>query len=87
MYGWCGTWPNYEMCPDQPKPWKMKDLKAKYISDWTWDDWDIFWDALYDWWYTGYDYNNETDESNWEDEYDKIKGYSFGGYSAVERES
>ena len=70
MYGWCGTWPNYEMCDSQPKPWKMKDLKAKYISDWTWDDWDIFWDALYDWWYTGYDYNNETDESNWEDEYD-----------------
>ena len=70
MYGWCGTWPNWEMCSDQPKPWKMKDLKAKYISDWTWDDWDLFWDALYDWWYTGYDYNNETDESNWEDEYD-----------------
>ena len=70
MYGWCGTWPNYEMCDSQPKPWKMKDLKAKYISDWTWDDWDIFWDALYDWWYTGYDYNNESDESNWEDEYD-----------------
>ena len=69
MYGWCGTWPNWEMCPDQPKPWKMKDLKAKYISDWTWDDWDIFWDALYDWWYTGYDYNNEDDQSNWEDEY------------------
>jgi hypothetical protein len=55
----------------------MKDLKAKYISDWTWDDWDVFWDALYDWWYTGYDYNNETDESNWEDEYDFEDDYDI----------
>tara|TARA_B100001146_G_C16194347_1_gene440815 strand:- start:1336 stop:1482 length:147 start_codon:yes stop_codon:yes gene_type:complete len=29
----------------------------------------------------------ENVSENWEDEYDKIKGYSFGGYSAVERES
>jgi len=70
LYGWCGSWPNWEMCDSQPKPWKMKDLKAKYITDWAWADWDTYWDALYDWWYTGYDYNNETDESNWEDEYD-----------------
>ena len=69
MYGWCGTYPNWEMCPDQPKPWKMKDLKKKYITDWSWDDWDIYWDALFDWWYTGYDYNNEDDQTNWEDEY------------------
>jgi len=77
LYGWCGSWPNWEMCESQPKPWKMKDLKAKYISDWTWDDWDVFWDALYDWWYTGYDYNNETDESNWEDEYDYEDDYDI----------
>ena len=77
LYGWCGSWPNWEMCESQPKPWKMKDLKAKYISDWTWDDWDVFWDALYDWWYTGYDYNNETDESNWEDEYDFEDDYDI----------
>ena len=69
MYGWCGTYPNWEMCPDQPKPWKMKDLKKKYISEWSWNDWDTYWDSLYDWWYTGYDYNNESDETNWEDEY------------------
>ena len=69
MYGWCGTWPNWEMCPDQPKPWKMKDLKKKYLSEWSWNDWDLYWDALYDWWYTGYDYNNEDTETNWEDEY------------------
>jgi hypothetical protein len=70
LYGWCGSWPNYKMCDNQPKPWKMKDLKKTYITDWEWADWDKYWDALYDWWYTGYDYNNEDDESSWEDEYD-----------------
>ena len=69
MYGWCGTYPNWKMCENQPKPWKMKDLKKKYISEWSWNDWDTYWDSLYDWWYTGYDYNNESDETNWEDEY------------------
>ena len=69
LYGWCGSWPNYKMCDDQPKPWKMKDLKKKYITDWEWADYDTYWDALYDWWYTGYDYNNEDDQDNWEDEY------------------
>ena len=69
LYGWCGSWPNYKMCADQPKPWKMKDLKKTYITDWEWSDWDTYWDALYDWWYTGYDYNNEDDQSNWEEEY------------------
>ena len=69
LYGWCGSWPNYKMCADQPKPWKMKDLKKTYITDWEWSDWDTYWDALYDWWYTGYDYNSEDDQSNWEDEY------------------
>ena len=69
LYGWCGSWPNYKMCADQTKPWKMKDLKKTYITDWEWSDWDTYWDALYDWWYTGYDYNNEDDQSNWEDEY------------------
>ena len=69
LNGWCGSWPNYKMCADQPKPWKMKDLKKTYITDWEWSDWDTYWDALYDWWYTGYDYNNEDDQSNWEDEY------------------
>ena len=77
LYGWCGSWPNWEMCDNQPKPWKMKDLKAKYISDWEWADWQTYWDALYDWWYTGYDYNNETDESNWEDEYDFEDDYAI----------
>ena len=69
MYGWCGTYPNWKMCENQPKPWKMKDLKKKYISEWSWNDWDLYWDSLYDWWYTGYDYNNEDTETSWEDEY------------------
>ena len=70
LYGWCGSWPNYKMCDNQPKPWKMKDLKKTYITDWEWADWDTYWDALYDWWYTGYDYNNESDEVTLEEEYD-----------------
>ena len=77
LYGWCGSWPNYKMCDDQPKPWKMKDLKKKYITDWEWADYDTYWDALYDWWYTGYDYNNESDESNWEDEYSYEDDYDI----------
>ena len=77
LYGWCGSWPNYKMCDNQPKPWKMKDLKKTYITDWEWADWDIYWDAVYDWWYTGYDYNNEDDESNWEDEYDFEDNYDI----------
>jgi len=77
LYGWCGSWPNYKMCDNQPKPWKMKDLKKTYITDWEWADWDIYWDAVYDWWYTGYDYNNEDEESNWEDEYDFEDNYDI----------
>ncbi len=74
LYGWCGTWPDWEMCPDQPKPWKIKDLKDKYISDWSWDDWDIYWDAVYDWWYSGWE--TET-EDNWEDEYSYEDDYDI----------
>jgi hypothetical protein len=69
LYGWCGSYPNYKMCDNQPKPWKMKDLKAKYIADWEWVDYSTYWDAVYDWWYTGYDYNNESDELTLEEEY------------------
>ena len=77
LYGWCGSYPNWKMCDNQPKPWKMKDLKKTYITDWEWSDWDTYWDALYDWWYTGYDYNNESDESNWEDEYSYEDDYDI----------
>ena len=67
LYGWCGTYPNWEMCADQPKPWKIKELKDKYIADWTWDDWDIYWQKLNDWYYAGWE--EEQAEDNWEDEY------------------
>ena len=77
MYGWCGTWPNYEMCEDQPKPWKIKSLKSKYISDWSWDDWDHYWDIMYDWWYYGIQYDDGSEneltleeEYAFEDDYD-----------------
>ena len=66
-YGWCGTYPDWEMCADQPKPWKIKDLKDKYIADWTWDDWDIYWQKVNDWWYAGWE--EEQAEDSWEDEY------------------
>jgi len=66
-YGWCGTYPDWEMCEDQPKPWKIKDLKDKYLSDWTWDDWDIYWQAVNDWYYAGWE--QEQAEADWEDEY------------------
>ena len=69
LFGWCGQWPDFKMCENQPKPWKMKDLKDKYITEWDYNDYNTYYDAAYDWWYTGYDYNNETDETNWEDEY------------------
>ena len=70
MYGWCGTWPNYEMCDDQPKPWKIKGLKKKYVSDWSWDDWDIYWNAINDWYYYGIEYDDGSEnELTLEEEY------------------
>ena len=69
LFGWCGNWPDFKLCENQPKPWKMKDLKDKYINEWDYNDYNTYYDAAYDWWYSGYDYNNETDEVNWEDEY------------------
>ena len=77
LFGWCGNWPDYKLCDNQPKPWKMKDLKDKYITDWDYNDYNTYYDAAYDWWYTGYDYNNETDETNWEDEYNFEDDYDI----------
>ena len=77
LFGWCGNWPDYKMCENQPKPWKMKDLKDKYITEWDYNDYNTYYDAAYDWWYTGYDYNNETDETNWEDEYNFEDDYDI----------
>ena len=48
-------------------------LKDKYINDWNWSDWDIFWDAFDEWQQQGaYD--------NWESEYEELSledQYSF----------
>ena len=68
-YGWCGTWPNYEWCDGQPKPWKMEGLKDKYVSDWDYDDWNLFWQNTYDWYYTGTYGDSGDDSDDWEDEY------------------
>ena len=58
---------------DAPKPWTISALKDKYINDWCWSDWDIFWDAFDEWQQQGaYD--------NWESEYEELSledQYSF----------
>ena len=58
---------------DAPKPWTISALKDKYINDWNWTDWDIFWDAFDEWQQQGaYD--------NWESEYEELSledQYSF----------
>ena len=58
---------------DAPKPWTISALKDKYINDWGWADWDIFWDAFDEWQQQGaYD--------NWESEYEELSledQYSF----------
>ncbi len=68
-YGWCGTWPDYEWCEGQPKPWNMETLKDKYVADWTWEDWNLFYDNTYSWYYTGTYGDSGDDSDNWEDEY------------------
>ena len=69
-YGWCGQWPDYEWCEGQPKPWKIDGLKDKYISEWDWNDWDKFYQATYDCWYTGTYDDSGDDQSSWEEEYE-----------------
>jgi len=66
-YGWCGTYPNWEFCDGQPKPWTIPSLKDKYVADWQQADWNNYFDNLYNWWYYG-EYEEETEDS-WEDEY------------------
>jgi hypothetical protein len=66
-YGWCGTYPNWEWCDGQPKPWTIPSLKDKYVADWQQEDWNNYFDNQYNWWYYG-EYEEETEDS-WEDEY------------------
>ena len=67
-YGWCGTYPNWEWCDGQPKPWTIPSLKDKYVADWQQEDWNNYFDNLYNWWYYG-EYEEETDEVSLEEEY------------------
>ena len=48
-----------------PKPWTITELKDKYIKDWTWDDWDIWWKAFDEWYFSDY-------YDNWEQEYEEV---------------
>ena len=76
-YGWC--WVSsykWEFCEGQPAPWDMPSLKDKYIADWTWDDWDTFYDWTYNWYYYG-EYEEDDgsvsleEEYGYEDDYDQ----------------
>ena len=47
-----------------------KGLKKKYVSDWSWDDWDIYWNAINDWYYYGIEYDDGSEtELTLEEEY------------------
>ena len=48
-----------------PKPWTIPALKDKYIKDWSWDDWDIWWKEFDEWYYSDY-------YDNWESTYEEI---------------
>ncbi len=68
-YGWC--WVSsykWEFCEGQPAPWDMPSLKDKYIADWTWDDWDTFYDWTYNWYYYG-EYEEDDGSVSLEEEY------------------
>ena len=58
---------------DAPKPWTISEIKDKYITEWGWSEWDVFWDAFDEWQQQGsYD--------NWESEYEELSiedEYSF----------
>ena len=58
---------------DAPKPWTISEIKDKYITEWSWSEWDVFWDAFDEWQQQGsYD--------NWESEYEELSiedEYSF----------
>ena len=56
-----------------PKPWTISALKNKYINEWGWPEWDIFWEAFYEW-------QDQGSYDNWETEYEELSiedEYSF----------
>ena len=58
------SWYDMDM-KEAPKPWTIPGLKDKYIKDWSWDDWDIWWKEFDDWYYSDY-------YDNWESTYEEI---------------
>ena len=58
------SWYDMDM-KEAPKPWTIPALKDKYIKDWTWDDWDIWWKEFDEWYYSDY-------YDNWESTYEEI---------------
>jgi hypothetical protein len=67
-YGWCGTYPNWEFCDGQPKPWDIPSLKDKYVADWKNADWQNYYDNVYNWYYYG-EYEDDDDSVSLEEEY------------------
>ena len=67
-YGWCGTYLNWEFCDGQPKPWDIPSLKDKYVGEWDQNDWNNYYDNLYNWWYYG-EYEEDDDTVSLEEEY------------------
>ena len=58
---------------DAPKPWQISEIKDIYISEWGWSEWDVFWDAFYEW-------QEQGSYDNWESEYEELSledEYSF----------
>ena len=58
---------------DAPKPWTISEIKDKYISEWSWSEWDIFWDAFYEW-------EQQGSYDNWQSDYEELSledQYSF----------
>jgi hypothetical protein len=58
---------------DSPKPWTISEIKDKYISEWGWSEWDIFWEAFYEW-------ESQGSYDNWESDYEELSlddQYSF----------
>ena len=58
------SWYDMDM-KEAPKPWTIPGLKDKYIKDWTWDDWDTWWHAFDEWYYSDY-------YDNWESTYEEV---------------
>ena len=58
------SWYDMDM-KEAPKPWTIPALKDKYIKDWSWDDWDIWWKEFDEWYYSDY-------YDNWESTYEEV---------------